>query len=122
MYIERVVVAVTTGADGSATAYSTFVSGRIFHVIYEKDDFADGVDVTITLENTGQVILSQTDLNASATFSPRVPTQDIAGTASLYAGSGEPVEDYLVAGMDRIKIAIAQGGNAKSGTFKFIVG
>ena len=120
-YAERHTVSVTTIADGSATAYSEVITGRIHSMTYTKTDFTDGVDFTITLEATGQTVWTQSNVNATATVAPRIATTDTAGVASLYAAAGEPVEDYLVAAEDRVKIVIAAGGDTKTGTFTIIV-
>lgn len=120
-YAERHTVSVTTIADGSATAYSPVITGRIHSVTYTKTDFTDGVDFTITLEATGQTVWTQSNVNATATVAPRIATTDTGGAASLYAAAGEPVEDYLVAANDRVKIVIAAGGDTKTGTFTIIV-
>lgn len=70
-YVQRQTVSVTTAADGSATFYSEVVTGKISAIHYAKNDFAAGVDFTITAEATGETIWSQLDVNASATVSPR---------------------------------------------------
>ncbi len=115
-------VSVTTNGSGAATAYTdTAVRGRIVNIIYTKTDFADGVDFTITLEDSAQNLWVDTNINASETVAPRQPTHDSAGDASLYAAAGEPVEDYIYACHERVKIVIASGGDTKSGTFKIIV-
>lgn len=114
-------VSVTTNGSGAATAYSEVVSGAVRLAKYTKTDFADGVDFTITSETTGQNIWTESDVNASKTISPRQPTHDAAGAASLYAGSGEPVEGDIVLAQERIKIVIASGGDTKAGTFTFVV-
>ncbi len=43
------------------------------------------------------------------------------GVAALYASGGTAVNDRIALGRDRVKIAIAQGGNAKSGAFHIVV-
>jgi len=121
MYAERHVVSVATVADGSATAYSPVVTGRISTIRYVKTDYDNGVDFTITAEATGETIWSQQNVNASATVAPRQPTHDTAGVASLYAAGGEPVEVPIALANDRVKIVIAQGGNVKTGTFHIVL-
>ena len=116
-YAERHAIAVTTDASGNATAYSPVLTGKINSITYAKTDFADGVDFTITAEATAQNLWTETNVNASKTVAPRQPTHGQDGTASLYAAGGEPVEDKIALANDRVKIAIAQGGNTKSGTF-----
>lgn len=122
MYAERHVVAVTTAADGSATAYSPVVSGAIETIRYVKGDFDNGVDFDVTLEATGEVIWDQDNVNASATVAPRQATHSTLGVAALYAAGGTAVNDRIVAVNDRVKIVIASGGNVKSGTFHIVVG
>lgn len=114
-------VAVTTASDGTATAYSPYLSGRIEQIGYKKTDFADGVDFTITVEGTGQGVWTESDVNAAVVKAPRIATYTIAGVAALYASGGVAVLDKIAVSRDRIKIVIAQGGNAKSGTFEIIV-
>lgn len=122
MYLERHTVELTTAADESATGYSPVVTGRVLAIHYVKDDFANGVDFTITSEVTGQGIWTESDVNASASRAPRQPTHGQDGSASLYAATGEPVEDYIALAQDRVKIVIANGGVAKSGSFILVIG
>ena len=117
---------VTTDASGAATAYipganDARLSGKIINVIYNKTDYDDGVDFTITTETTAQGVWTESDVNASKTVAPRQPTHDNVGAASLYAAAGEAVEDYIHLCAERLKIVIAQGGNAKSGSFTLIL-
>jgi hypothetical protein len=116
-YTQRVTVAVTTIADGSATAYSDPVSGKISQIRYVKTDFADGSTITMTAETTGESIWAETGVNASATRAPRQPVHSQAGVASLFASGGTAVTDKIALVNDRIKIVIASGGNVKSATF-----
>ena len=120
-YAQRVTVAVVTAADGSATAYSDPVTGKISQVRYAKTDFADGSSFTVTNESTGETIWSESSVNASATRAPRQATHSTAGAAALYASGGVAVNDKIAIANDRIKIVIGSGGNAKSGTFHFML-
>lgn len=117
----REVVAVVTAADGSATAYSGVVTGKVSQVRYVKTDFADASTFTITAEATGESIWSETGVNASATRAPRQATHSTAGVASLYAAAGQAVNDKIALANDRVKIVIAGGGNVKSGTFHIVI-
>lgn len=121
MTIRRFEVDVTTAADGSATAYSPYLSGYINDIEYVKDDFADGVDFTITAEATGRTLWAESNVNAAVVKAPRQPTHSTAGVAALYADTGTAVNDRIALGRDRVKIVIAQGGNVKSGTFVITV-
>lgn len=116
-YAERHVVDVTTAADGTATAYSPIITGKISSIRYVKTDFAVGVDFTITSEATGDTIWTQTNVDATVTVAPRQATHSTAGVAALYAASGTAVLDKIVLANDRVKIAIASGGNATTGQF-----
>jgi len=119
--MRRYRVPITTAADGSATAYSPRVAGKVHAVHYVKTDFADGVDFTITSEATGESIWTDTNINASEVVYPRAPTHTQAGAAALYAAGGVAVLDKIAMANDRVKIVIAQGGNAKVGTFHILV-
>lgn len=121
MALRRHVVSVTTDAAGAATAYSPYLSGYVHEIHYVKTDFADGVDFTITAEATGETIWTQSDVNAAVVKAPRQATHSTAGVASLYAASGTAVNDRIALGRDRVKIVIAQGGNAKAGAFHIVV-
>lgn len=121
MYAERHSIPVTTAADGSATVYSPAVTGRILAVGYVKTDFTDGVDVTVTLEATGQAVLTWTNVNASVVVYPRVPVQDEAGADATSDGTRK-LREPVVAVNDRVKFVVAAGGNAKIGTFYVVVG
>jgi len=122
MYAQRLTVTVTTDADGVATAYTPVIAhGQISTVRYAKDDYANGVDFTITLEATGETVWTQADVNASATVAPRQATHSTAGVAALYAGSGTAVLAPITVANDRVKIVIAQGGATKTGTFHFVL-
>jgi len=115
--IRRFQVDITTAADGSATAYTPFLSGFIESIQYVKDDFTDGVDFTITTETTAQTVWTETNVNASVVKAPRQATHTTAGVAALYAAAGTAVLDRIAVGRERIKFVIASGGNATSGTF-----
>jgi len=119
--MRRYKVTVTTAADGSATAYTPRLNGKLQSIHYVKTDFADGVDFTITSEATGQSLWTDTNINASEVVSPRAPTHDQAGAALLYAAAGTAVGTEIPLGNDRVKIVIAAGGNAKVGTFHVLV-
>lgn len=121
MTTRRFVVSITTASDGSATAYTPYLSGRISAIHYIKTDFADGVDFTITAEATGETIWTQSDVNAAVVVRPRAGTHSTAGVAALYASGGTAVGDLIRLGKDRVKIVIGSGGNAKTGAFHIVV-
>lgn len=106
-------------SDGSqvGTAYSPYISGYIESIQYVKTDYADGVDFTITAEATGETIWTESNVNAAVVKRPRAATHSTAGVAALYVAAGTAVNDRIALGRDRVKIAIAQAGATKTGTF-----
>jgi hypothetical protein len=121
MGVQQELVNVTTDGAENATAYTNVeYSGRLITVIFTDTDLADTADITITSEKTGQSIWSESDVANSKTVSPRQTTHDIAGDDSIIT-AGNEVRDYISLVAERIKIVIAQGGVAKSGSFRFIV-
>ncbi|WP_445490205.1 hypothetical protein [Rhodopseudomonas sp. RCAM05734] len=125
--MRRYKVTVTTAADGTVTAYSPRLAGKIHSIQYEKDTasaganaYTDGVDFTITAEITGENVWTESNVNASAVRYPRAPTHSQAGVAALFAASGTAVQDK-VGVVDRLKIVLAQGGAAKVGAFHILV-
>lgn len=109
--------AVTETATG--TGYSPYFSGYIESIEYIKDGsaaYSDGVDITITADVTGEALLSLTDQNSSVVKRPRTATHTTAGVAATLDGT-RPALDRIALSRDRVKVAIAQGGNGKTGTF-----
>lgn len=122
-FCRKVSVTATTNASGAATVYTDVVNGRILSVLFNDTDIDAGGDATITTETTGQAVLTLTNFGGSdGQWQPRQATHATDSSASLYAASGEPVEDHIWAVDERIKIVIASGGNVKSGVFTVIVG
>lgn len=124
MAMKKVKVTVTSAADGTATAYSPRVTGKIHSVSYVKPgsgSYDDGVDFAITAEATAEGIWTESNVNATAHRKPRAPTHDQVGAALLYAAAGTAVGAPVALGNDRIKIVLAQGGNAKTGAFHFMI-
>lgn len=115
-----VTVAITTDASGDFTGYAGPFDGFIHQFRYVPDGSTPldtNADLTITGDTTGQTIYSDTNIGTSAfTKAPRQPTHDTAGDALLYAAAGLPVEDRICINGERIKVVVAQGGNATSGT------
>jgi len=120
----RFSVTVVTIADGSATAYSPYLSGKVASIHYVKAgaaNYTDGVDFAITAEATGEGLWTEANVNASASRYPRSPTHSQAGVAALYAAGGTGVFDLIRLSRDRVKIVLAQGGDAKTGQFIIVV-
>jgi hypothetical protein len=126
MYVERHTVALTTAEGGAAEGFTPVVNGRVISIAYAKhatNPMADTVDLVVSGEESGTPILTRANLTASGTFAPRQPVHAVAdGAALLYAAGGAPVTDHVFIAGERIKIAVANGGDAKPGTFTVIVG
>lgn len=123
MNATRSLVSVTTAADGTATAYSPVLSGKVVAIQYVPDGttpYDNTVDFTITVEATGQGLWTESNISAAKIVAPRQPIHDLVGGARLYAAAGTAVSDEIVIANDRVKIALAQGGNVKTGSF-FVV-
>lgn len=121
--MRRYKVTVTTAADGTVTAYSPRLAGKIHSVQYVKDGanaYTDGVDFTITAEQTDENVWTESNVNASAVRYPRAATHSQAGVAALFAAAGTAVQDKIGV-VDRLKIVLAQGGAAKVGAFHILV-
>ena len=118
MAIRRFAVAVTTAADGSFTGYTPPFAGRLL-ALFITGTLDVGTDWTITEEDTGAALATLTNVS-SGRYQPRGATHGITGAASLYAAAGTAVEDTIPV-MGRVKVVVAQGGNATSGTLHVYV-
>lgn len=119
MYVQRHTVTLETDGSGDATGYTERVSGVLSQIRYVKDDFVNGVDFTITVEDTGEVLWDQDNVDASATVAPRQATHSTLGVGALYAADGAAVLAPIAIAYSRIKVVVANGGATKSGTFHF---
>lgn len=114
-------ISVDTDSSGDATAYSgKTYNGVLKAIVYEKDNYANGVDFTITSETTGQTLWTQSDVNASVIKYPLTQACSTAGVAATLNGTQAMLVPIALFN-ERIKIVIAQGGNATAGDFKFLV-
>lgn len=117
-------VVATSGADQTGTHYTPWLSGYIESIQYVKagtGGYTDGVDFTITAEETGENIWTDTNVNASEVVRPRAATHTTAGVAALYASEGTAVTDRIALSRDRVKIVLAAAGASKIGTFVITV-
>lgn len=116
MFVQRQTVAATTDGSGNATVYSTAVTGRVHAIIYTKTDFAAGVDFAVTLESTGEVVWTGTDVNASAVVYPVV-----AATVGSTGVASTLLQVPIHAANDRVKFIVSSGGATKTGSFQVVV-
>lgn len=114
--IRKETVTVTTDASGDAVAYTQQnFSGLIVGVLYDKVDFADGVDFLIETAQTGQTIWDEDNVNSSKDVHPVVAGNGTDGAASTLTEIPIPIAD------EPVKITIANGGNVKLGRFTILV-
>ena len=104
-------ITVNASGDGSATV-NIPGSPLLYGVQYIKNNYADGVDMTLATSNSiiASTLLTITNMNAAASYYPRVDSCGATGTALS-------MNNILYPLMGTVTITIAQGGNATSGTF-----
>jgi hypothetical protein len=113
---------ITTNGSAVGTGYTPVATGRVLAVRYAKTDYADGVVVTVTVEGTGEAVVTMTAWNASGTVYPRAAVQDAAGAGAVYIASGQAIREPVAISNDRVKFAIASAGNAHTGRFYVLIG
>jgi len=125
MYVQRIVVPITTDGSGNATVTTPVIDqGFLSQIRYIKDGtnpFTNGVAFACTLVKTGEAIWSESNVNASATRAPRQPTHGTDGTPSLYATGGTPVQDKIAIAQDQIQVVVTGGGATKAGVIEFLI-
>lgn len=110
-------IAITTSTGGAATVYSSVVRGVVSAIKYTKatgTPLASTADITVTLEDSGQAVMTFTNINATSVKYPRA----IATLASGAASTLTEVPVYAV--NERVKVVVAQGGNTKTGTITVV--
>jgi len=124
--VKVLTVAITTAADGSATGYTPPVSGlvrAISYVPHATTPLDTGADIVVSGNTSGIAILTKANIGLAAVqWHPRAPTVAVAdGAALVYIASGQAVCDLIPVADEAIKIVVANGDAAKSGTFYFFV-
>jgi hypothetical protein len=120
--IESVKADIVTDASGNATVFLAHginrkPTGLLLAIKYTPGTLATGADLTITGESSGIPILVVTDAGiADRFFYPRALLNNVAD-ASAGSGGTEiiPIRD------ERIKVVVAQGGNAGVGSIEAIL-
>ena len=118
MRLTRVSVPVVTSSLGAAVVYTPALNGVVRSVQYIKPSLGGldvGSDIDIVTDKGAVVVWDKDDLDASAVIYPMVPAHDNEGT--LVAGSYAPIPVCD----ERIKITVANGGDAGAGTFEFLI-
>lgn len=102
----KVSATIAAGAT-TATAYSIPIRGRVLAVGVDYPANNCTVDLDSDGEASAQKILDLAAAKTDATYYPRTPVQDIAGTDVTYDGTNEIYEPFLVYG--RVKLSLAAG-------------
>ena len=109
---ERAVIVTNSGGVDQVTVRA---GGCIIRGIrLEHGTLAAGTDITITEQPSGDAILTLTNQAADGRWAPTAPGQDDAGAD--VAGSALPVAVF-----DRIQVAVAQGGDTKTGVVTLLL-
>jgi hypothetical protein len=107
-----VTATITTDASGDATVYlGTRLRGRVHALKYAPGTIDTGGDLTITGETTGVPILVKANAGtATVWFYPR----ELVSLHTDGSDASDAFTDIHVLN-ERIKVVVAQGGNAKTG-------
>lgn len=101
-------------ADGSATAYSNPIAGKIMAVIVDYPAHTCTVDIDTDGELKSQKIMDLSAANTDVVYYPRVAVHDNTGTGVEYSNNYSIYEPFVVNG--RLKLTIASGTAAEEVT------
>ena len=103
----------TTDASGDLTVYSNEAYfGEVYAVQTIDGTLDDGVDITVTSETADSLnipILTKANFNTDGIYYVRTVANQVSD------GAASTVYDVKPLAAGRIKMVLAQGGNAKSG-------
>ena len=118
-YVQTSSSAITTTTGGAATVYSGVHNGLIQTITVGCTGTTSTADIVVTAETSGAAILTKTNLIKSSTntFHPRAQAHTVAAGATTSA----VVLTKVPLAQDRIKVVMAQGGNAQSYTVRYFV-
>jgi len=120
--MERLTFTLTTSAAGAASESKTpYESGFLHSIDYTPSaaTITSAATLTVTGQITGKTMLTWAAAGGATIQqkSPRIPTHDVDGAASLFAAGGEPVEDAIAVFDEGITLTLAGGGASKTGTY-----
>lgn len=120
--IESIKAEITTDSSGAATVFLTHginrrPSGLLLLLKYDPGTIETGADLTITGETSGIPILTLANAGTAVRFLyPRALLNEVAnGEEGVNGTEIIPIRD------ERIKVVVAEGGNAKTGTIEAIL-
>jgi hypothetical protein len=105
----------TTATGGAVTIKSGATLSKLLKVQWVDGDLSDGVDAVLSVVNSDhtETILTLTDANADAMYSPRTPIHTPTGAAITYDGTRVAYDKFILAG--QLQLAITAGGDAHTG-------
>jgi hypothetical protein len=111
--IVEVSTAIVTDGSGNATVYlGTNIRGRVHAIRYTPGDIDNGAGLTITGEDTGVPILTQATAGTSVLWKYPRAFPNAVGNGAAGTVASEDVHVFN----ERIKVAVASGGSAKTGS------
>lgn len=123
-FIQRVALGTgVTTAGGALTLYSPVVTGLVERIEYVPDATSPldtNGDIVVTGEVSAAPVLTKANIGLSAVaWHPRIGVNlNTDGAAAVFIAAGQPILDKVAIANERIKLVIAQGGNAlASGAF-----
>jgi hypothetical protein len=120
--LKKHTIAITTNSSGAATGYTPPVSGFVRAIVYVPHGTTPldtNGDIVVTGNTSSIAILTKANIGTSSTsWQPRAATHAVGdGSALLYASGGTAQCDLVPVADEAIKLVVAQGGDALSGTF-----
>jgi hypothetical protein len=117
--IRKYKVSATIAADGTASAYTSPVRGRILAVGIDYPANTCTVDLDSDGEAAAQKIIDLSAANTDVVRYPRKAVEDNTGTAVTYDGTNEIYEPFVVFG--RVKLSVASGTEDETVSVTLIV-
>ena len=108
----------THATTGAATVYfASPTRGKVHAIKYEPGTIATGAGIVITGETSGVPIITKADMGTSTVwlYPRRIPHKVDDG--SVFTDVAEEVQAFN----ERIKLALASGGNSKTGSMTIYI-
>lgn len=118
--LHKVSTAIVTDASGNATVFlGTKLRGYLVALFYKPGTLETGADLTVTAETSGAPILTKVNLGTGNSFLyPRaLPTNANSATGPL----GTVPSERIPLVNERIKVVVAGGGNALTGSIEAVI-
>lgn len=106
-------------ADGTASAYSRPITGKLLAVYVNYPAHACTVDLNDADTGVSQKLLDLASASTDTVKYPRKAVEDNTGTAVTYDGTNEIYEPFVLSG--RVQLAIASGTAGEVVTVDLVV-